>query len=405
MHPPFPEQSRAEVIVVGGGLAGLTAAVALSSAGLRTALIAPPSRPDGRTSALLSGSVTALEALGVWPRCQSDAAALTAIRIVDDRQSLFPAPEVAFHAADLGLEAFGYNLPNERLRAALEGRAAEIPTLMRFEDTVADLVLGREKAVAVLASGRKIGAPLVVAADGSRSLCRTASGIVAETSDYPQTALTCSLQHTRPHRSESTEFHTSEGPFTLVPLPGSRSSLVWVMAPRRAEALARMGEAELARAVERQSRSILGEVIVEEARQTFPLARMRVARLGQNRVALVGEAAHVIPPIGAQGFNLGLRDAAAIAELVVDAHRERRDIGGDDLLQRYDARRRTDIATRTAVVDILNRSLLTSFLPVDAVRGLGLYLLDRLDPVRRAVMQAGLGPRGDESRLMRGQPL
>ena len=396
---------RTEVLVVGGGLAGLTAAVALGGAGIATALVAPAAAPDGRTTALLAGSVAALGALGVWPRCRGEAAPLTAIRIIDDRPGLLRALEVAFQAADLELEAFGHNIPNDVLHAALVARAAELPELSRFEEPVVDLQPGSKGVRAHLASGRAIEARLAVAADGRLSLCRKAAGIGARTRGYGQDALTGAFRHTRPHRGESTEFHTAEGPFTLVPLPGQRSSLVWVMAPSRAEELARLDRAEFASAIERQSRSILGKVEVENGPQAYRLAGMSVERLGQNRVALVGEAAHLIPPIGAQGFNLGLRDAAAIAEIVVDAHRRGDDVGRDELLARYDAARRGDVTSRTVAVDLLNGSLLTGFLPLQGLRGLGLYALERVAPLRGAIMREGLGPRAGEPRLMRGEPL
>lgn len=399
------DHEQPEVIVVGGGLAGLVAALALSSARLRVALIAAPAQQDGRTTALLSGSVTALETLGVWEQCREQAAALTAIRIIDDRGSLFRGPEVAFQADDLGLAAFGFNVPNAALRAALEARAAEIGNLERNTERVTMLACDGTEARIVLESGRILAAPVVVAADGRDSVCRRAAGIAADTWVYPQTALTCAFAHTRPHRGESTEFHTGEGPFTLVPLPGARSSLVWVMAPGRAEALAAASDRELAREIERQSRGILGKIEIEGGRQAFPLAGMSVARLGHNRVALVGEAAHLIPPIGAQGFNLGLRDAASIAEIVVDASRAGGDLGAPELLARYDAQRRPDVASRTGAVDLLNRSLLTSFLPAQSLRGVGLLLLDRIGPLRRAVMRAGLGPGANAPRLMRGEAL
>ena len=169
------------------------------------------------------------------------------------------------------------------------------------------------------------------------------------------------LKHSRPHRDTSTEFHTPSGPFTLVPLPGQRSSLVWVLDPARADDIAALDDAELAAEIERASHSILGKIAVEPGRGLFPLSVATARRFGANRIALVGEAAHVIPPIGAQGLNLGLRDAACIGELAVAAQRDGRDIGGDDVLAAYDKMRRADVGSRTLAIDLLNRTLLTRF--------------------------------------------
>jgi 2-octaprenyl-6-methoxyphenol hydroxylase len=211
-----------------------------------------------------------------------------------------------------------------------------------------------------------------------------------------------SFGHTRPHNDTSTEFHTVTGQFTLVPLPGDRSSLVWVLSPDDAEEKSQLDDASLSDAIEKASHSILGKIAVEPGRGVFPLSVIGAERFAANRIALVGEAAHIIPPVGAQGLNLGLRDAAAIAELVAAAWRAGRDIGGDDLLVRYDRMRRADVGSRTLAADLLNRSLLTGFLPVQGLRGLGLYALDRIGPLRRAVMREGVAPRASQPRLMRG---
>ena len=203
-------------------------------------------------------------------------------------------------------------------------------------------------------------------------------------------ALACNVAHTRPHRDTSTEFHTEAGPFTVVPLPGQRSSLVWVTPPAEASGLADLSDDELSAEIERRSHSILGKIVVEPGRSLFPLAIETARRLAAPRVVLVGEAAHVIPPIGAQGLNLGLRDAATVGELVVEAHRDGRDLGGEDLTGGYERTRRADVMTRTVGVDLLNRSLLSGFLPLQGARGLGLLLLDRIGPLRRAVMREGV---------------
>ena len=349
--------------------------------------------------------MTALTALGVWELCRAQAAPLRVMRIVDDTGRLWRAPEVKFSAGEIELDAFGYNIANRHLVAALEQRARATSGLRMIEGEVAT-VEPDESAVAVtLESGEALTAALIVGADGRHSLCREAAGIGIDERTYPQVALTVSLRHSRPHRDTSTEFHTADGPFTLVPLPGNRSSLVWVLHPADAERIAALDDAELSAEIERASHSILGKIEVEPGRSLFPLSVVSARRFAGNRIALIGEAAHVIPPIGAQGLNLGLRDAATIGELAIEAHRAGRDIGGVNVLTRYDSMRRSDIAGRTLAIDLVNRSLLSDFLPVQGARGLGLYLIDRIGPLRRALMREGVAPASAQPRLMRGEAL
>jgi 2-octaprenyl-6-methoxyphenol hydroxylase len=397
--------TEVEVAVIGGGPAGLTAAVALASAGVETALVSPPPRPDNRTTALLMGSVTALETLGVWERCRGEAAALRVMRIVDATARLLRAPEVSFSAAEIGCEAFGYNIENRHLAAALAARAAELSALRRIDEAAESIAIADAGATIRLAGGGRVRTRLVVAADGRNSLCRTAAGIPLRTSRYPQTALTMNLGHTRPHQEVSTEFHTEGGPFTLVPLPGRRSSLVWVTEPAEADRIRALAQPALGDEIERRSHSILGKIALEPGCGVFPLEFATADSFGARRIALIGEAAHVIPPIGAQGLNLGLRDGAAISELAVAARRLGGDVGSTELLRRYDRQRRADVTSRALAVDLLNRSLLTDFLPVQGLRGLGLYLADQIGPLRRAVMREGIAPSTDMPRLMRGEAL
>jgi 2-octaprenyl-6-methoxyphenol hydroxylase len=393
------------VIVVGGGPAGLTTAVALGLAGIETVLVAPPPPPDARTTALLASSVAALETLGIWERCRTDAAPLRTLRLVDDTGRLLRAPEVRFDAVEIGLDAFGYNIANRHLTAALDARAATLPALHRRSEAATAASVRDAGVTVTLASGERIAARLAVGADGRQSLCRRAAGIATVRQAGTQSALALSFAHSRPHHDTSTEFHTPDGPFTTVPLPGDRSSLVWVLGPGAAKRIAGWDDATLSAEVERRSHSILGKTRTGPDRGVFPLAMETAERLAAHRIGLVGEAAHVMPPIGAQGLNLGLRDAAQIAELVVEARNAGTDIGSDALLARYDALRRPDVTTRTLAVDWLNRSLLTDFLPVQSLRGLGLYALDRIGPLRRLVMREGIAPSASEPALMRGEGL
>ena len=398
------ERKKVDVAVIGGGPAGLTAAIALASAGIETALVSKAPPADNRTTALLSSSVAALDALGVWPLCAAQAAPLTAIRIIDDTSRLLRAPEVMFEAAEIGLEAFGHNIENRHLIAALDRRAAELGALSRIAAAATEVKTGDTEVAIQLDDGSLLSARLVVGADGRTSLCRRAAGIEVGRREYPQVALTLNLGHARPHNGVSTEFHTETGPFTLVPLPGLRASLVCVLDADGAEKIGAIDAPALSMEIERRAHSILGKVSVEDGRGLFPLTVETAQSFGRDRIALVGEAAHVIPPIGAQGLNLGLRDAATIAELVVEARQDGADVGSNELLARYDRMRRTDVTNRAVAVDVLNRSLLSDFLPVQGARGFGLYLLDRLAPLRRAVMREGVEPAA-QPRLMRGEAL
>ena len=401
-----PEASRVEIAVVGAGPAGLTAAIALAAAGVETALVAKrPAPPDNRTTALLAGSVRALETLGVWESCRDRAAPLEAIRIIDDTRRLIRAPEVVFHAAEIGLEAFGHNIENHELLAALDSRAASLPQLMRIDQAAAAIEIESDRARLRLADESRLEARLVIGADGRRSLCRAAAGIESDAFDYGQSALTLNLRHSRPHAGVSTEFHTQSGPFTLVPLPGTRSSLVCVAASREAERLGSLPPPALAREIECRAHSILGEIALETEPGIFPLGVETARRVCADRIALIGEAAHALPPIGAQGLNLGLRDAATIAELAAAARRAGRDPGSPEVLTGYETSRRADVTTRAFAVDLLNRSLLSDFLPVQGIRGLGLYLIDRIGPLRRALMREGVAPALAAPRLMRGEAL
>ena len=402
-------QKRADnpaAIVVGGGPAGLTAAISLAEGGVHTALVGlRPAKADNRTTALLAGSVAALDTLGVWSMCAEKAAPLRTMRIVDDTGRLWRAPEVKFSADEIGLDAFGYNIENRHLIDALVKRARNLPALTIVEDKVVTVSSQSDSVVVSLKGDKPLRAKIVAGADGRQSLCRAAAGITSDERRYSQNAMTLCLSHSRSHHNTSAEFHTPSGPFTLVPLPGNRSSLVWVLDPDAADELAVLDDLSLAVRIEQAAHSILGKLTVEPGRGMFPLTVSTARRLAGERIALVGEAAHVLPPIGAQGLNLGLRDAATIAELVVAAHRAGRDIGGADVTSRYDRMRRTDVGSRTLAINLLNRSLLSDFLPVQSARGLGLYLLDRIGPLRRAVMREGVAPAAGQPRLMRGEAL
>jgi 2-octaprenyl-6-methoxyphenol hydroxylase len=391
-----------DVAVVGAGAAGLCAALTLAREGFRTALVGRvEARRDGRTVALLNGSVRFLEALGVWRSLVGEAAPLATMQLIDDTGSLFRPPPAAFQAREIGLDAFGWNVENATLVERLADAARAQPGLVLVDGPAVSFAASADAASIALEGGSALRAALAVAADGRRSLLREAAGIRTRTWSYPQAALTTILAHARDHREISTEFHTRQGPFTLVPLPGRRSSLVWVAAPERASALAALDDEALALAIERQAQALLGAMRLDGPRGVVPMSGMSVERYHATRLAIVGEAAHVFPPIGAQGLNLGLRDVAALRDAVVDAALAGLDPGADPTLAAYQSGRDVDVRLRTAAVDSLNRTLLSGLLPIDLVRGAGLLALAGIGPLRRAVMREGVLPRVGTPRLMR----
>lgn len=395
----------AMTLVVGGGAAGMVAALALAAAGAPVTLVAPERRPDPRTTALMDGSVNVLKALGVWERLAKHAAPLDVMRLVDGTRRLLRAPEVDFSAHEAGLDAFAWNVENVHLNAALDDAVTDAAGITRIASQLVTVTNHPDHVDARLDDGRTLRAGLLAAADGRDSLVRSSLGIGLRAHSYPQVAVTATLAHGRPHHNVSTEFHTETGPFTLVPLPGNRSSIVCVVGDAEAKRLLDLDPEAFARAMEVRAHSILGAMRLESARGSFPLSARTAEQLSLGRVMLMGEAAHVIPPIGAQGLNLGIRDAATLAELVADALRAGKDIGGPAIGDAYERRRRTDIASRTVAVDLFNRSLLTDLVPVHGLRGLALWLMQSVPPLRRALMREGVGPTRDVPRLVAGRPL
>ncbi|MGH6817019.1 MAG: FAD-dependent oxidoreductase [Hyphomicrobiaceae bacterium] len=396
-----------ECAVVGTGPTGLAAALALAAAGAEVALIGPRPKPAGgrdetRTAALFPGSLNLLRNLGAWSAAAETGAPIAAIRLIDDTGRLLRAPEVLFEARDIGRDSFGCNVPNDALVAELAARISSPGGPAWIETAKVAAVEADSDLVRLhLAEGGTFETRLLVAADGRNSICRTAAAISTRSWTSNQTALVAGFAHARPHHGISTEFHRSAGPLTTVPLPGRTSSLVWVERPQTAERLGVLNDAEFAAALETRLQGLLGPVERTGPRRLYPLSGHVADRFARNRAMLVGEAGHGLPPIGAQGLNLGLRDVAVLAETVADARAKGQDIGSAAVLDAYHARRVPDVALRTWGVDFLNKTLISGLLPVHLARGAGLHLLKAIAPLRRLVMRQGLTAPGPEPRLMR----
>jgi len=397
--------TKTDILVAGAGSTGLAAALAFARSGLRTTLVGriPPPLP-GRTVALFEASVRFLDALGALERVRALACPIEAIRMIDDTDQLLPVPELTLRASEVDLPALGINVSNDDLVGVLLDLVRGRPEIEVIEAEIADYDLNGATAAALLADGRRLEADFLVAADGRNSRARAVAGIDVKEWTYPQVALTMMLRHEFPHDNMSTEWHTRSGPFTLVPLPARedaphRSSLVWLMSVADARRRLAKPREELEYEIEDYAKSEFGTMRIESDIGQFRMGGMQVSQHAKGRMALVGETCHIFPPIGAQGLNLSLRDVADLEDCLasVDLRNERE---LSRALARYDRHRRADIGFRTNGVDVLNRSLIIPYLPVDLFRGASFIAVAALGPLRRAVIREGVLPHLVLPRLM-----
>ncbi len=375
-----------KAIIAGGGPAGLAAAALLAKEGIATALVAPAPAEDPRTVALMQPSIQLLRYLGIWPgNLEGLAAPLRKLRLIDDTGSLFAAPNLEFDSEELELPAFGWNIPLGQLLPALRKRA-EILGVTFIEATATNAKSRGDTVHITLSNASEIAASVCIAADGANSAMRTAAGISTDSWSYDQTAVATSFAHSMGHHNVSIEYHKSAGPFTTVPLPGGRSSLVWMERPKRADALMAMNDKELATEIQIETHGELGLISNLGPRKSFPMKGLTARQFAKDRVVLIGEAAHVVPPIGAQGLNMSLRDAALAADLVLAS----KDAGSDGVMAEYNAARRAEVLPRQQLIDLMNKSLLLGFLPLEGARAASLAALHYIGPLKRLVMQHGL---------------
>jgi 2-octaprenyl-6-methoxyphenol hydroxylase len=383
--------TKPDAVVVGGGLAGLAAAVAVAKAGLNTVHVAPKGPRDQRTSALMLPSVAYLRDAGLLNDPATVGHPLTQIRIIDATDRLLRAPETLFDSAEAGLEAFGWNFANTRLTESFEAARAGLGNLETLETSLVELEPHSGGTRLILGNQSVLDVPLVVGADGKKSLVRSAGGFRAREHGFTQSALVCDLELARPLGGTSVEFHYKQGPFTLVPAGGNRANLVWIDDREVLKSAQALGPDHLRDVFLEKSQRLFGDIQLATPTHMFPLSTISVDQAGTNGIVLVGEAAHAFPPIGAQGLNLGLRDVADLsAALAADT---RAPGWGKTVSEDYSTRRAGDLARTGSMVDTLFRSLLTDLLPAQMLRAGGLWALRLLPPLRKRAFGIGMGAR------------
>jgi 2-octaprenyl-6-methoxyphenol hydroxylase len=403
-----------DVLIVGGGLNGPALALALAQGGVSSLVLDAAPRAereradfDGRAYALALSSRRMLEALGLWAGLAAKAQAIEEIVVSDGRAGAGASPFfLHFDRGEIDEGPMGHFLEDRWLRAAL---AAAVEAEPRIEARHGVEVTSQEAApggiAARLADGTRLAGRLLVGCDGRAGRTAARAGIGRIGWDYRQTSLVCAVEHELPHRGVAHQFFMPEGPLAILPLPGSRSSIVWTEARERAAAIERLDDGAYLAALRPRFGDFLGDFRLTGARYSYPLGLSLAERFTADRVALVGDAAHGIHPLAGQGLNLGLRDVAALAEVLAAARRRGQDLGAPDVLAAYQRWRRFDATALAAATDGLNRLFSNDNTALRLGRDLGLGLVGRLPALRRALIREAAGLAGDLPRLLRGRPL
>jgi 2-octaprenyl-6-methoxyphenol hydroxylase len=394
-----------DIVVSGGGIAGMAAAVAFGADGHRVLCLDPASPvtdrdsegADLRTTAFLQPAQGFLEDIGLWPRLAAHAMPLQVMRIIDAGGEA-PEPRVtkSFDASDISDLPFGWNLPNWLLRREFMAHMNSLKTVTFRAGVATSSLFTRDREARVgLSDGTRVRCRLVIAADGRNSPMRKAAGIDVQTTRFGQKALAFAVTHPIPHDNVSTEIHRTGGPFTLVPLPDldgqPSSAIVWMEEGPKADALIGLEQDAFETAMTERSCGVLGRLRLASRRSIWPIISQHANRLSGERIALVAEAAHVVPPIGAQGLNMSLKDLATLRDF---ARQAGDDVGNRTMLDRYHQKRIVDVRTRVAGITLLNRTSMLGAQPLRDIRATGLDALYTLKPVRKTLMQLGLGARG-----------
>lgn len=396
--------TQTDIFISGGGVAGLTAAAAFGSAGFSVTIAEPHSpvtarEADGadlRTTAFLQPARALLTEAGLWPALAPHATPLQVMRLIDAGGEL-PEPRVTrdFDAAELSDAPFGWNLPNWLLRREMMAHLATLPSVtLRIGPAFARMTTRETEAIITLTDATRLRARLVIAADGRTSAVRQALGIPVTTTRYGQKAITFAVTHPIPHGNVSIEIHRTGGPFTLVPLPDRDglpcSAVVWMDTGPNVQALMALPDADFAAAATARATHAMGPLTLASRRTTWPVISQLAASLTGERTALVAEAAHVVPPIGAQGLNMSLAD---IATLLALAKTSPATLGHAAMLNSYARARMPDLRLRVAGIDALNRAAIARSPLFRDLRAAGLRALTAADPVRKTLMKTGLGLR------------
>lgn len=403
-----------DVLIAGGGLNGSALALALASGGLTVGLIDPTPRDrraapdfDGRGYALALTSVRLLGALGLWEGLAERSQPILEIKVSDGRAGEGPSPMVLhFDHAEIEEGPMGHMVEDRHLRPALldaidaEPRITQItgPTVVAQDERDGSIV-------ATLSDGRTVSAGVLVGCDGKTSSVASRAGIRRTGWRYGQTALVTSVEHDKPHEGIAHQFFMPEGPLAILPLPSNRSSIVWTERTERAGRINALDDAGYLAVLRPRFGDFLGDIRLVGDRFTYPLQLSLANVFVAPRVALVGDAAHAVHPIAGQGLNAGLKDVAALAEILTDAHRRGEDIGRIDVLERYQRWRRFDVATLALATDGFNRLFSNDNPLLRFVRDLGLAAVNALPEMRRGLIREAAGLTGDLPRLLTGRPL